>query len=175
MILYFLNSSHLDSPCSSDRFHCHELAQPIVVSSFKIILKFTACKKLEVYNFVPTSQRGLDEKNSFFEFFCSESHHPSLMYFNPKNSVRFSKGNFIFSLILLLNGLKEKVTIFLTSQQESFHIHLFPCICSMPIIFLLILSLLVEKPHFSSATTDTMRAGFPCDMPGQKLQVTLFH
>lgn len=87
LTLYSLTSEHLDSPCSADRFPCHTgLAQLIVASSFKIILKFFTAwkKKLEICNFVPTCQRGLDDKNSFFEFFCSESHHPPLMYFSPQ-------------------------------------------------------------------------------------------
>lgn len=119
--LYFLDAAHLDSPCSSDRFPCHTgLAQLIEISYFKIILNFfTACKKkIEVCNFVPTCQQGIDEEKSLFEFFWSESHHHSLMYFNTQKFSQVFKGKLYF-LILLLSGLKQKVSIFLQARKKE--------------------------------------------------------
>lgn len=113
--LYFLNSAHLDSPCSSDKFPCHTgLAQLILVSSFMIILKFfTACKKkLEVCNFVPTCWWSLDEENPFFEFFYSKSHHPSLMYFNTQKFSQVVKGKLYFVFNFISNWAETKSSNF---------------------------------------------------------------
>lgn len=118
----FLDSAHLDSPCSSGRFPCHPTFATLI-SSFKIIPKFfTIYKmKLQKHHFSPCA-KFRHEENSLFKFICSERHHPTLIFSVHTNSCSFSKETLISLLYnFTINWAKNKTFNFSHEPKERNH------------------------------------------------------